>query len=64
MSQRNSEHGVRRSYQTVPICDDCWMAETGDREPIRLRKEVSEACAFCGQITKSGIYVRRKPNGQ
>ena len=44
---------------TVPICDDCWLQEEGDREPIRFNEPGQEQCYACGESTLSGIYVRR-----
>jgi hypothetical protein len=59
VNQRNSEVGVRKGWRSVPICDYCWVQEEPDREPVRLKEPTSEACYRCGQITLSGIYVRR-----
>jgi hypothetical protein len=49
------------TWQTVPICDDCWEQGEGGRKPGRFIEDLreEEACYRCGQITRSGIYVRR-----
>lgn len=44
---------------TVPICDECWMQQEGDRHPVRLREPEPETCYACGDRTLSGIYTRR-----
>lgn len=43
---------------TVPICDDCWRKQNGEREPLRFREPDEERCDYCGRLTLSGIYVR------
>jgi len=45
---------------TVPICDECWRREEGDREPARLKEPEEEFCYRCARRTFSGIYTRRK----
>jgi hypothetical protein len=47
------------AWGSVPICDDCWRQQEGDREPVRFRKPDQEQCYACGKVTLSGIYVRR-----
>ena len=55
---------------THPICDDDWTKFNGVeldgellvREPIRLKIRTKETCAYCGQDTESGIYVRDNPD--
>ena len=51
---------------TQPICDDCWkrppIRDThGPEDPTRLLNPEKERCAFCGEDTTSGIYVRHDP---
>jgi hypothetical protein len=46
---------------TQPCCEDCWVAREGARRPSRLRIPESEKCAFCGRVTRAGIYVRVNP---
>lgn len=44
------------------ICDDCFIRQNRDgRSPYRLIDPDIEVCCFCGEETKSGIYVRRDP---
>lgn len=48
-------------WTNVPICDDHWVEEEGNRQPVRLNKAVRPAedpCYRCGRQTH-GIYVRR-----
>jgi hypothetical protein len=45
--------------KTVPICDECWRKQEGEREPVRLRCPAEECCYACGRPTRSGIYTRR-----
>ena len=45
-----------------PICDDCWLATEGNRVPCRVIEAKEEACSYCGEATKSGIYVRADPS--
>jgi hypothetical protein len=44
-------------------CDFCWIQREPDRDPVRMRPQFveDEACCFCGQSTKSGIFVREDP---
>ena len=50
---------------TSPICEDRWWQDYGTdgRQPFRMNEEVRtvERCVFCGQETRSGIYVRVDP---
>lgn len=48
---------------TQPICDTCWWDRNPDRKPVRLADGYAhrERCAFCGEQTMSGIYVRQDP---
>ena len=45
------------------ICDTCWRARNGEREPVRIRAPESSPCCFCGERHASGIYVRHEPAG-
>ena len=47
------------SFGTVPICDECWRKEEGEREPVRFKEPNEERCYACGKATQSGIYTRR-----
>jgi hypothetical protein len=51
------------STWTQPICDDCWVRQNGARVPSRVADEYreTEQCAFCGRMTRAGIYVRQDP---
>lgn len=44
------------------MCDPCWAREGPDREPVRRIDPDLERCAWCGQSTRSGIYVRVDPD--
>jgi ribosome-binding protein aMBF1 (putative translation factor) len=43
------------------ICEVCWRARQGAREPVRVVKASIETCCYCGEATRSGIYVRADP---
>lgn len=43
-----------------PICDDCWEFRS-TAQPARLIDPDLEMCCFCGNYTKSGIYIREDP---
>jgi hypothetical protein len=46
-----------------PCCDFCYLLQRPDaRTPIRLRSAPKEKCAWCGDMTTSGIYVRAHPS--
>jgi hypothetical protein len=45
-----------------PMCNRCWGSLHPDREPVRVRKTRLEVCAWCGAVTRSGIYVRAHPD--
>lgn len=47
---------------TQPCCDVCWTLNNGERTPHRLNTVELEVCCFCGAETKSGIYVRVRPD--
>jgi hypothetical protein len=46
-----------RPVQEEPLCDDCWLALQGEREPVRLTAHRRDPCVVCGSPT-DGI-VRR-----
>lgn len=46
---------------TQPKCEECWHLEKPDRIPVRITTYPEERCAWCGQPTTSGIYVRADP---
>lgn len=52
------------SSWTHSICDACWQLREPDREPVRVRDNGPRECCYCGQIHRSGIYVRGDPSGQ
>ena len=66
--------GQRLSW-TQPICERCWIAreaaweDVGEvevlkeiRRPTVLTDSDLEQCAFCGEPTIMGIFVRHDPN--
>ena len=46
-----------------PICNLCWQEKNPERNPYRLKTALTkeETCAYCGNKTRSGIYVRDDP---
>jgi hypothetical protein len=46
---------------TQPICGDCWDRRNPGRKAHRLIEPDVERCAFCGGLTRSGLYVRADP---
>lgn len=48
---------------TQPQCQPCWDERNPDREPVKIRDELAtpEICAWCGETTRAGIYVRVDP---
>jgi hypothetical protein len=45
-----------------PCCEACFAQRNPDRKPYRLLQENGpERCAWCGNATASGIYVRHDP---
>jgi len=48
---------------TQPSCDDCWTLHASRAAPRRLAEAHREAemCCWCGELTRSGIYVRVDP---
>lgn len=50
-------------FDNFPICDACWKlrcerAGTPGRVPVRIVDVKKTSCSFCGETTKSGIFVR------
>lgn len=47
-----------------PSCDVCFEARNPDRVAVRLSELArrTEFCAWCGQVNRSGIYVRAHPS--
>lgn len=65
LAKKNMSEGHKWQHA---ICDDCWRKENPqnpDRIPYRLVDEYRklEMCCFCGQMTLSGIFVRRDRKG-
>lgn len=52
--------GDRYSWSQA-ICDPCWESRNPVRVPVRLKQPEVEDCAYCGESTTSGIYVRDDP---
>ncbi len=52
----------RRSWNQA-ICDFCWYNLRGQARPVRVRPEYAElhVCAYCGDQTRSGIFIRDNP---
>ena len=50
------------AWDSVSICDSCWEAQQGDREPVRIASGIrgTEKCHFCKAFNKSGIFIRAK----
>lgn len=48
-------------WQSLQQCEECWVEENGDREPVRMKEEFREntTCCTCNHMTISGIYVRK-----
>lgn len=51
------------SRWTHACCEDCWNAKNPGRTAHKLVDEYreEETCAFCGNPTRSGIYLREDP---
>lgn len=49
--------------RTQPACGECVDARFPNANPTPLRedKRELETCCFCGEETRSGIYVRVDP---
>lgn len=55
------------AWKSVAICGPCWTRrceQNGEegRVPVAVIDATTEQCAFCGESTKSGIYVRANTN--
>lgn len=46
---------------TQPACTACWEELNPHRRPVRLTKPEVDVCVYCGERTRSGIYVRIDP---
>jgi len=46
---------------THPICEACWSERNPNREPVTVNNGNIETCCYCGEHTKSGIYIREDP---
>ncbi len=44
------------------LCDSCWTRLYGDRQPYRVVEEEDGKCCTCGEITQSGIWIRKEPH--
>ena len=44
------------------VCDVCWNLREPDRQPCRVSWVDVERCAFCGELTISGIWLRCHPS--
>jgi len=53
-----------------PICERDWIAKhtvvqdderVAIKRPVRLTDPVVELCAFCGELTIFGVYIRVNP---
>ena len=56
---------------TQPQCERCWINlntaidptfEVTIRQPVMVKDREIETCAFCGEFTIVGIYVRADPS--
>lgn len=53
-------------WRDAMVCDECWVARAGDREPCRLRSAPNAdsfaegECMVCEEPTASGIFVRMR----
>lgn len=41
------------------ICNACWDKTEGDRNEVRVIPTTTHHCVECGDLTDSGIWVRR-----
>ena len=61
------------SYCNAPQCERCWMEKRGEvsineegnvrfqvATPVRLTQPELEVCAWCGEPTIFGVYVRAR----
>lgn len=68
-----SAHDPIKYSWTQPICERCWVdkhavwekspdgTEVLIRMPVRANTHKVEQCAYCGQVTLFGVYVREDP---
>lgn len=49
------------SQWTHSMCNLCWDKKNPTREPYVIKDRMLENCCFCGEPTRSGIYVRENP---
>lgn len=52
---------IRRYSWTQAICHACWNERNPDRPSSGVNPGYEETCAYCGEPTTSGIYVRDDP---
>lgn len=57
----NREEGEAVSSWTHAICDACWDQRNPYRDPYRIKEATEVMCCFCGNQTKSGIWIRKNP---
>ena len=48
----------QRKFDTQPLCDDCRDVDHPVEQSRRLGQGTLEQCCQCGELTRSGIYVR------
>jgi hypothetical protein len=46
---------------TQPACEPCWAVRGHPTPAARLRNPKLERCAYCGNSTRHGIYLRVDP---
>jgi hypothetical protein len=46
------------NWTSRQICWACWRKMSGEAVPTRLSSPDKEPCAYCRELTDSGIYVR------
>jgi hypothetical protein len=54
---------MARFSWTQAACDECWEERNPGRTATRIRAEYAtpETCVYCGEGTRSGIFVRIDP---
>ncbi len=45
-------------FQRVALCGGCWGARYPEKIPVRTNAGETEICHGCGNVTRSGIYIR------
>jgi hypothetical protein len=47
---------------TQPCCESCWGEHHGG-VPVQFKSDMrmDETCVYCGEPTRSGIYIRVDP---